>query len=61
MNWIGSHKRIDEDVAVGNCRMNRLRFADELVLHALIVSTGSSARIWTTFCCMRLSRNENLH
>jgi len=31
MNWIDSHRRVDEGVTVGNCRMNRLLFADELV------------------------------
>jgi len=31
MNWIDSRRSIDEDVTVGNCRMNSLFFADELV------------------------------
>jgi len=47
MNWIDSHRRVDEVVTVGSCRMNRLLFADELFLHAWIFSTGSSARICT--------------
>jgi len=34
MNWIDSRKRIDKGVTGGNCKMNRLLFADELVLHA---------------------------
>jgi len=34
MKWIDSHRCVDEGVTVGNCRMNRLFFADELVLHA---------------------------
>ena len=55
MNWIDSHRRIDEGVTVGNCRMNRWRFAGELVLHAWIFST----RIWSFFCCVRPKRNEN--
>jgi len=45
MNWIDSHRRVDEDAIVGDCRINRLLFADELVMHAWIFSTGSSARI----------------
>ena len=35
----------DEGVTVGHYRMNSLLFADELVLHAWIFSTGSSTRI----------------
>jgi len=42
---IDSHRRVDEGVTAGNYRMNRLLFADDLVLHAWIFSTGSSARI----------------
>jgi len=61
MNWIDSHKRIDEGVTVGNCKMNRLLFAHELVLHAWIFSAGSSARILSVFCCVRLRRKENRH
>jgi len=56
MNWIASHRRFDEGVTVGNCRMNRLLFADELVQHA-----GSSARIRSVFCCVRPRRNNNQH
>jgi len=44
MKWIDSHRRVDEGVTVGKSGMNRF-FADELVLHAWIFSTGSSARI----------------
>jgi len=33
MNWIDGHRRVDEGVTVGKCRMNSLLFADELVLH----------------------------
>ena len=40
MNWIDSHRRVDEGVTFGNCRMNRLLFADELVLHAWIFQQG---------------------
>jgi len=61
MNWIASHRRFGEGVPVGNCRMNHLLFADELVLRACIFSTGSSAHIWSIFCCVRPSRNENQH
>jgi len=32
MNWIDSHSRVDEDVTGGSCRINRLLFADNLVL-----------------------------
>jgi len=58
MNWIDSHRRVDEGVTVRHCRMNRLLFADGVVSHAWIFSTGSSARIWSVFCCVRLSRNK---
>jgi len=34
MNSIDGHQRIDEGVTGGNCKMNHLIFADELVLHA---------------------------
>jgi len=49
----------DEGVTVGNCRMNHLLLADDLVLHAWIFLTGSSTRILSIFCCVRPSRNEN--
>jgi len=42
---IDSRRRADEGVTVGNYRMNRLLFADELVLHEWIFSTGPSAHI----------------
>jgi len=45
MNWIDSHRNINEGVTVGNRRMNRLLFPDELVLHVWNVGTGSSAHI----------------
>jgi len=50
---------VDIGVTVGNCKMKRLLFADELVLHAWIFATGSSARIWSVFCCVQPRRNEN--
>jgi len=56
-----SHRRVDEGVTGGNCRMSRLRFAGELVLHVWIFSRGSSARIISFFCWVRPSRNENQH
>ena len=59
MNWIDSHRRVDKDVTAGNCMMNRLFCAGKLVLYAWIFSTGSSARIWPVFCCVRPRRNEN--
>ena len=40
-----SHRRVDMGVTVGNCRVNHLLFADELVLHAWSFSTGLSAHI----------------
>ena len=58
---LDSHRRVDEVVIVGNCRLDRLLFADKLVLHAWIFSAGSSARIWSVFCCVLSSRNENQH
>jgi len=61
MNLIDSHRRVDEGATVANCRMNRLLFADELVLHAWIFPMRSSARIWSAFCCVRPSRNKNQH
>jgi len=61
MNWIDSHRRVDEGVTVEKCRVNSLRFTEELVLHAWIFSAGASARIWSIFCCVRPSRNENQH
>jgi len=35
-NWIDSHRRVDEGATVRNCRMNRLLFTGELVLHVWI-------------------------
>jgi len=32
MNWIDSHNRVDEGITVGSYRINRLFFADDLVL-----------------------------
>jgi len=32
MNWIDSHSRVDWSVTVRSCRINRLLFADDLVL-----------------------------
>jgi len=58
MNWIDSHRSV-KGATVGNCMMNRLLFANGLVLHAWIFSTGPSACIWSVFCCVRPSRNEN--
>jgi len=34
MNWIDSHSRVDKGVTVGSCQINRLLFADDLVLLA---------------------------
>jgi len=34
MHWIDSHSRVDEGVTVGSCRINRLLFAEDLVLLA---------------------------
>jgi len=34
MNWTDTHSRVDEGVGVGSCRINRLLFADNLVLLA---------------------------
>ena len=46
-SWAGidSHRCVDEGVTVGNCRMNCLRFAGELVLNAWVFSTG----LWHAF------------
>ena len=52
MNWIASHRRVDEGVTVGNWRIDHLRFADYLVLQAWVFSTVSSARIWSIFWCV---------
>jgi len=59
MNWTDSHRRVDKDVIVGNCRMNSLLFAYELLLHAWIFATGSSAHVWSVLWCVRPRRNEN--
>ena len=60
--WIGwTIADASTRVLVLNCRMNCLRFADEMVLHAWIFSTGSSARIWSVFWCVRPNRNEKQH
>jgi len=59
MNWIDSHRRLDKDATVRNSRFNHFLFVDELVLHAWIFSTGSSARIWSVLFCVRPCRNEN--
>ena len=60
--WIGwTVADASTRVSLLNCRMNRLRFADEMVLHAWTFSTGSSARIWSVFCCVQPSRNEKQH
>ena len=46
LNWlIDSHRLVDMSVTIVNCRMNHLLFAEELVLHAWILSTGLSAHI----------------
>jgi len=34
MNWMDSHSRVDERVTIGSCRINRLLFANNLVLLA---------------------------
>ena len=34
MNWIDSYSRVDKSVTAGSCRINRLLFADDLVLLA---------------------------
>jgi len=52
-----SHSRVDEGVTVGSYRINRLLFADDLVL--LASSQQSSACTRSIFSCVRPSRNEN--
>jgi len=59
MNWIESHSRVNEGVTVGSCRINRLLFADDLVL--LASSDHFSACTRSVFCCVRPNRNENQH
>ena len=49
MNWIDSHSRVDEGVTVGSCRINRLLFADELVLLASFQQPSACTR--SVFCC----------
>jgi len=34
MNWIDSHSQVNEGVTVGSYRINRLLFADDLILLA---------------------------
>ena len=58
--WLGwTVADASTSMSVLNCRINRLHFADETVLHAWVFSTGSSACIWSVFCCVQPSRNEN--
>jgi len=32
MNWIGKHSQSNECATIGNCKINRLLFADDVVL-----------------------------
>jgi len=59
MNSIDSRSRVDEDVIVRSCSINRLLFADDLTL--LASSQQSSACTKLVFCCMRPSWSENQH
>ena len=40
INCTDSHRSVDEGVTVENSRMNRLLFADEMVLHVCVFSIG---------------------
>jgi len=55
-NWIDSHSRVDKGVTVGSCWINRLLFADCLVL---LASFQQSSCTRSVFCCVRPSWNEN--
>ena len=55
-NWIDTHSRVDEGVTVGSCWINRLLFADGLVL---LASPQQSSCTRSVFCCVRPSWNEN--
>ena len=41
VNWIDNHNRVDEDVTIRNCRINRFQIADDLVLLASSKSLNS--------------------
>jgi len=60
MHWIDSNSRVNEGVAVGSCKINRLLFAYDLVL-LYIFSIGSSTCARSVLSCMRPSGNENQH
>ena len=55
-NWIDGHSRVDKGVTVGSCWINRLLFADCLVL---LASFQQSSCTRSVFCCVRPSWNEN--
>ena len=59
MNWTDSYSRVDEGVTAGNCRINRLLFADDLVL--LISSQQSLQHALDRFssACDRAGMNIN--
>jgi len=61
MNWIDSHRGVDEGVTVGNYRTNRLLFCGRIDTACVDLLTGSSAHTWSVFCCVQPSRNENQH
>jgi len=58
MYWIDSHRRVDKSVTVEKCRMNSLLFADELVLHVRIFSTGPSVSTHLIGFLLRTTKQE---
>jgi len=51
MNWTDSHRPVDKVVTVGNCRMNRLLFEDELGLHAWIFNRVLNTHLIVFLLC----------
>ena len=60
MNWMESRRRLDKDVTV-ELQDEPFAFCGRNGAACLIFSTGSSARIWSVFCCVGLSRNAKQH
>ena len=59
MNWIDKYSQADECATIGNCKISRLLFDDDLVL---LSSTQSGLQRVKKLCrCMQHRQNENNH